>query len=73
MDLFIITILMMLSSIFGGYLVYFVFDNLITVNDFAKFFICLIFIVIIFMVFILILSFLRGLFKKHKDKKNDYI
>ena len=73
MDLLIITILMIISSFFGGYLVYFVFDDLIRTNDLIKFFVCLVFTFFIFMSFILIISFIKGLLKNRKNKKNESV
>jgi len=51
MNLFVITILLIISSALSGYLVFFAFDKYLVVNEFAKFFLCLVLVVIIFYFF----------------------
>ena len=69
MNLFVITILLILSSILSGYLVFFVFDKFLTSNEVVNFFLCLVLVVVIFYFFVLIILIIqKALNKLRKDE-----
>lgn len=51
MNLFVITILLIVSSILSGYLVFFVFDKFLISNEVVNFFLCLVLVVVYFLFF----------------------
>ena len=66
MNLFVITILLIISSALSGYLVFFAFDKYLVVNEFAKFFLCLVLVVIIFYFFVLAILLMQKVLDKLK-------
>lgn len=69
MNLFVITILLIISSALSGYLVFFAFDKYLVFNEFAKFFLCLVLVVIIFYFFVLVILLIqKALDKLKKDE-----
>ena len=64
MNLFVITILLIISSILSGYLIFFVFDKYLIFNESAKFFLCLVLVIIIFYFFVVAILLIQKVLNK---------
>lgn len=69
MDLFVITILLIISSALSGYLIFFVFDKYLLFNEFAKFFLCLVLVAVIFYFFVLVILLIQKVLDRLKKNK----